>query len=43
MSTIEQVAQELKNLNGVTETSTELLLDGFSGLNSGNELVVCGN
>ena len=40
MSTIEQVAQELKNLNGVTDLSTELLLDGFSGLNSGNELVV---
>lgn len=40
MSTIEQVAQELKNLNEVTDISTELLLDGFSGLNSGNELVV---
>ena len=40
MSTIEQVAQELKNLNGVTDLSTELLVDGFSGLNSGNDLVV---
>lgn len=40
MSTIEQVAQELKNLNGVADLSTELLVDGFSGLNSGNDLVV---
>ena len=40
MSTIEQVAQELKNLNGVNDLSTELLLDGFSGLNTGNDLVV---
>ena len=40
MATIEKVAEELRTLNGITDLSSELMLQGFADLNVGNDKVV---